>query len=132
MGLFLFTQILKWVRWKHSQFSPLGWVQSHCVSIPAEWDDHRRSIMEVFLLAPFEGERPPPAKMPHLGVDEPWTDASDLGLLGKVFDQDVFNMERVQIGLEMTRKPGVTLAGYREAKVRWFNDSLNRWLEQDS
>jgi len=28
--------------------------------------------------------------------------------LGKVFEQDTFNMERVQLGLESTRKPGVT------------------------
>ena len=30
-------------------------------------------------------------------------------MLGKVFDQDSFNMPKVQKGLEQTRKPGVTL-----------------------
>ena len=33
-------------------------------------DDHRSSIMEVFFLSPFTGERPPPAKERKLGVDE--------------------------------------------------------------
>jgi phenylpropionate dioxygenase-like ring-hydroxylating dioxygenase large terminal subunit len=93
-------------------------------------DDHRSSIMEVLLLAPFSGERPPPAEVQRLSAEQPWTDASALGMLGKVFDQDTFNMERVQRGLETTRKPGVTLAGYQEAKVRWLNESLDRWLER--
>ena len=55
-------------------------------------DDHRSSIMEVLFLAPFKGERPPPAPVHHLGVDQPWTDAAELGVLGKVFEQDTFNM----------------------------------------
>lgn len=113
-------------------FHPWGGFNRIVYRFRPNGNDHRSSIMEVFLLAPFEGERPPPAKTLHLSVEQSWTDASDLGLLGKVFDQDVFNMERVQIGLEMTRKPGVTLAGYQEAKVRWFNDMLDRWLEQES
>jgi phenylpropionate dioxygenase-like ring-hydroxylating dioxygenase large terminal subunit len=92
-------------------------------------DDHRSAVMEVMLLAPFSGERPPPAPVQHLDADQPWTDAPGLGMLGKVFQQDVFNMERVQKGLETTRKPGVTLAGYQEAKVRWLNETLDRWLE---
>jgi phenylpropionate dioxygenase-like ring-hydroxylating dioxygenase large terminal subunit len=93
-------------------------------------DDHRTSIMEVFLMAPFAGERPPPAQPLHLSADQPWTDAEPLGMLGKVFEQDTFNMERVQLGLETTRKPGVTLAGYQEAKVRWLNATLDQWLER--
>ena len=55
-------------------------------------DDHRSAIMEVMFLAPFTGERPPPAPVHQLGVDEPWTDAPELGVLGKVFEQDTFNM----------------------------------------
>lgn len=37
-------------------------------------------------------------------------------------------MERVQIGLETTVKPGVTLANYQESKVRWFHNMLDRYL----
>jgi phenylpropionate dioxygenase-like ring-hydroxylating dioxygenase large terminal subunit len=92
-------------------------------------DDHRSALMEVLLLAPFKGERPPPAPVQHLDADQPWTEAGDLGMLAKVFEQDTFNMHRVQVGLETTRKPGVTLAGYQEAKVRWLNETLDRWLE---
>ena len=73
-------------------------------------DDHRSSIMEVLFLAPFKGERPPPAPIHHLGVDDPWTDAAELGVLGKVFEQDTFNMPRVQLG------PGEHVEARRHAR----------------
>ncbi len=94
-------------------------------------DDHRSSIMECLFLAPFNGERPPPAPIHRLGADEPWTEAPELGVLGKVFDQDTFNMQRVQLGLESTWKPGVTLGNYQESKVRWLHVMLDQWLEED-
>jgi nitrite reductase/ring-hydroxylating ferredoxin subunit len=91
-------------------------------------DDHRSSIMEVFLLAPFSGERPPPAQEIKLGVDDPWTDAPVLGMLAKVFQQDVFNMAKVQKGLETTRKPGATFSNYQESKIRWLHDLFGKWI----
>jgi hypothetical protein len=95
-------------------------------------DDHRSSIMEVMFLSPFAGERPRPASRRDLGVDEPWTTAPELGMLAKVFDQDVFNMSKVQRGLETTAKPGVTLSLYQEGKVRWLHDRLERWLNEET
>ena len=94
-------------------------------------DDHRSSIMEVLFLAPFKGERPPPSPIHMLGPDEPWTDAPELGVLGKVFEQDTFNMGRVQLGLESTRKPGITLANYQESKVRWLHQKLEQFVNGD-
>jgi hypothetical protein len=94
-------------------------------------DDHRSAIMEVMFRAPFAGERPKPVAVHHLGVHEKWTDAQELGVLGKVFEQDTFNMARVQLGLETTVKPGITLANYQESKVRWLHDLLGRWVEGD-
>ena len=91
-------------------------------------DDHRSSIMEVFLLAPFSGERPPPAECHWLEPDEAWTEAPELGMLGKVFQQDSFNMPKVQRGLETTAKAGVTLGNYQESKVRWFHQVLEEWM----
>ena len=73
-------------------------------------DDHQSCIMEVLLLSPFKGDRPPPAEHIHLEADQPWRTAVDqLGSLARVFDQDEFNLEAVQKGLRTTRKPGVTL-----------------------
>ena len=92
-------------------------------------NDHRSAIMEVLFLSPFKGERPPPAKVRHLGIDEPWTTATELGMLGKVFDQDVFNMSKVQRGLEATFKPGITLGNYQESKIRWLHQLIGEWVE---
>ena len=91
-------------------------------------DDHRSAIMEVMFLAPFKGERPKPATRRDLSVTQPWTDAPELGMLAKVFDQDVFNMSKVQLGLETTFKPGITLANYQEAKVRWLHQKYDEWM----
>ena len=91
--------------------------------------DHRSSIMEVLFMAPFKGERPPPASVHWLSEDEQFTAAPELGMLGKVFNQDLFNMARVQQGLETTFKPGITLGNYQESKVRWFHHKLGEWVE---
>jgi hypothetical protein len=88
--------------------------------------------MEVFFLSPFSGERPPPAEEHRLGVDDPWTDAPELGMLAKVFEQDVFNMTKVQKGLETTRKPGATFSNYQESKIRWLHELLGEWVGADA
>jgi hypothetical protein len=92
-------------------------------------DDHRSSIMECFLLSPFDGERPPPAAERRLGVDDPWTDAPELGTLAKVFEQDVFNMAKIQTGLESTHRSHVTFSAYQESKIRWLHALLTEWVE---
>ena len=74
-------------------------------------------------------QNPAAAAERRLGVDEPWTDAKELGSLAKVFQQDVFNMAKVQLGLESMTKPGVTFSNYQEAKIRWLHDHLTRWVE---
>ncbi len=91
-------------------------------------NNHREAIMDVILLAPFSGERPPAASTTYLGADDEWIAAPELGMLAKVFSQDSFNMPMVQKGLEATAKPGVTLANYQESKVRWLHAKLTEWV----
>lgn len=93
-------------------------------------DDHRSAIMEVLFLAPYAGDKPPPAEVRFLEEHESFTDAPELSTLGKVFNQDLFNMARVQQGLETTRKPGVTLGNYQESKIRWLHHKLDEWIER--
>ena len=93
-------------------------------------DDHRSAIMEVIFLSPFSGQRPPPAPVHWLGDHESFTDAPELGMLAKVFNQDLFNMPKVQAGLESTRKPGITLGNYQESKVRWLHMKLEEFMER--
>ncbi len=113
-------------------FHPWGAFNRIVYRFRPDGDNHRSCIMECIFLAPWEGdEKPPPAPIHWLEDHEIFSDAPELGMLGKVFDQDLYNMPKVQKGLETTRKPGVTLANYQEAKVRWLHDKLTEWVEGD-
>ena len=62
--------------------------------------------MECLYLAPYpqDGERPPAAPIHWIDVDDDWTEAPELGMLARVFNQDTYNLPRVQLGLHATRK----------------------------
>jgi phenylpropionate dioxygenase-like ring-hydroxylating dioxygenase large terminal subunit len=92
--------------------------------------DPDRSIMEVIYLAPFRGRRPKPAPVHWLGEDEDWTNAPELGFLTRVFNQDTFNLPKVQRGLHAARHTHVTFARYQETKIRHFHTLLGRWLQK--
>ena len=91
-------------------------------------NDPDMCIMDVIFLSDFEGERPPSAAITHLGPDDDWTLATELGFLAMVFNQDTGNLPRVQRGLHATRKPGVTFGNYQESRIRQFHDELSRWV----
>ncbi len=92
-------------------------------------DRHDESIFEVMFLTPFRGERPPTAQITHLDFGEPWGNAPELQTLGLVMEQDTFNMESVQRGLETTRQEFVHLSTYQEGLVAWRHDLLAEWVE---
>jgi phenylpropionate dioxygenase-like ring-hydroxylating dioxygenase large terminal subunit len=92
--------------------------------------DPDRSIMDVIYLAPFRGARPAPAPVHRLADDEDWTRAPELGFLARVFNQDTFNLGRVQRGLHAARHSHVTFARYQETKIRHFHTLLGRWLQR--
>jgi len=108
---------------------PWGGVHKICYRFRPNGDDHRSSIMEVFVLAPFRGDRPPPAPLRWLEDHEAWSDAPELGILGKVFDQDMNNMEGTQVGCESTVRSHAELAAYQENKLRWFYARYEQLLE---
>ncbi len=95
-------------------------------------DRHDMSVMECMLLEPFDQSqpRPPAAPIHWLGVDDDWTNAPELGLLARVFNQDTFNLPKVQRGLGSLRK-GITLANYQETKIRHFHWLLEQWIARD-
>jgi hypothetical protein len=93
-------------------------------------DDHETCIFEMMYLTPFSGERPPPAEVVHLGVDDPWTDATGLEKLAMVAEQDTFNMEQVHRGLKNLRRDGVALSRYQESTVRWKHDLLGEYIDR--
>lgn len=93
-------------------------------------DDHESCLFDMMYVAPFSGERPPPAEVVHLGPDDPWTDAVGLEKLAMVAEQDTFNMERVHQGLKVLRRDGVALSRYQEALVRWRHDLIEDYVDR--
>lgn len=86
-------------------------------------------IMDVLLLLPCSpGMRPKAVKTHWLTPDESWTNAPELGGLGRIFDQDTKNLRRIQQGLKASRKPGITLSRYQESRIRHFHQMLERQL----
>jgi len=83
-----------------------------------------RALMDVLYLAPYRGRKPANAARHWLDLDEPWTNAPELGGLARVFDQDSFNLGRVQAGLEAATHTHVTFAQYQETKLRHFHSLL--------
>ncbi len=91
-------------------------------------NDVNSAIMDVQMLMPFEGERPPAAKVHKIAADQPWTSAPQLGGLGAIFEQDTSNLARVQRGLQASAKRTVTLGAYQEARIRHFHRTLDSYL----
>lgn len=83
-------------------------------------DDHERSIMETMLLTPTAGEPAAGAPIHWLSDDEDWLAAPELGLLGRILQQDMVNLEQLHRGLRSTRRKVIPLADYQELKVRHF------------
>ena len=52
-------------------------------------------------------------------------------MLARVFNQDSFNLPKVQIGLASLRKD-ITLANYQETKIRHFHHVLDQYLERSA
>jgi nitrite reductase/ring-hydroxylating ferredoxin subunit len=84
-------------------------------------DDHTRSILEVMLLSPYKGERPPAVPLRWLDEDQPWTDARELLMLGGVLQQDTYNMRHMQRGVRNNQRKVLVLSEYQELKIRhWY------------
>jgi phenylpropionate dioxygenase-like ring-hydroxylating dioxygenase large terminal subunit len=93
-------------------------------------DNPEECIMELMLLAPWpEGKpKPPPARLHELGPDEPWAHAPELGNLGRIIDQDMINLDKVQLGLKTKPDPYVWLSAYQEGVLRHWHQTYARML----
>ena len=98
-------------------------------------DNPEQSLHEVMWMVPVpEGqERPAPAELTFLDLDDDYCDAPDFaGYLLKIFNQDGLNHPMVQKGLHNHPKGEVILASYQESKLRHFYETLNKWLASDT
>jgi nitrite reductase/ring-hydroxylating ferredoxin subunit len=83
-----------------------------------------------FAPSPDGKKRPAAAPIHWLGPDDDWVDAPELGMLAKVFNQDVYNMPRVQQGLRAMKQPFVIFGDYGETKPRHFHALLEDRLRR--
>lgn len=119
-----------WVYTVFPNFMPWGAFNRIFYRFRPNGDEHESCIFEIFYLAPFSGDRPPPATETKLGPSDPWTDAPELEKLAMVAEQDTFNMQRVHQGLKVLRREGVLLSRYQESIVRWRQDLIQEYVEQ--
>jgi phenylpropionate dioxygenase-like ring-hydroxylating dioxygenase large terminal subunit len=96
-------------------------------------DNPEECIHECWYMLPSpKGEsRPDPAPIHWLGADDDYTDAPELGMLAKVFNQDVHNMPKVQKGLKAMKNPQVIFADYGESKIRHFHKLYREHMDRE-
>ncbi len=80
-------------------------------------------FMDVLRMMPVPDgqERPAPAPIQHLRLDQSWKEAEGMGGLADVFEQDMANLPRVQLGLKVRtphNKQSVSFGNYQEARLR--------------
>ena len=117
--------------WVFPNFFPWGGCGTNIVyRFRPDGNNPNSAFMEVMILSDFDqsGPRPDPADLRVLGEDEPWSAASDqFGSLAGVFEQDMANMPRVQIGMK-TLKKGITLGNYQESRVRHLHHKIDEYI----
>jgi nitrite reductase/ring-hydroxylating ferredoxin subunit len=105
----------------------------HALNIVYRWlpIDTDHSWMEIRVLKRVPKGRPAPRPVPlHvLGDDEPCTNASELGLLGGVIEQDMANLPHVQTGLKAGGPDmPVHFARYTEARIRQLHRTIEMMI----
>ena len=95
-------------------------------------DNPEECIHETMFMMPVkQGEqRPAPAKVHWLDFDDDYCDAAELGMLAKVFNQDVVNLPHVQRGMKSIKSKEIVFANYGETKIRHFHQLLTAQLSR--
>jgi phenylpropionate dioxygenase-like ring-hydroxylating dioxygenase large terminal subunit len=96
--------------------------------------DPESCVIDIMMLEPVpEGnDRPPAARTRVLGPDETWADVEELGVFGRVFNQDGATFSRIQRGLHASVRPSLTLARYQESRIRHLHATLDAYLAPGS
>jgi len=96
-------------------------------------DNHEECIMECMYLAPIpeSGEYTPASEIHWLGADDDWTEAPELGMLSKVFNQDMRNLPFVYQGMKATARENLRVSDYNELKLRHWHQMYDEWVDYD-
>lgn len=90
-------------------------------------------FMDVIRMMPVpEGaERPAPAPVQRLRLEQSWHEAAGMGQLADVFEQDMANLPRVQAGMKVTAhraRKGLAFGLYQEARMRLIHRHIDRCI----
>jgi hypothetical protein len=66
----------------------------------------------------------------ELGLDEPWSQAAELGALSTIFEQDMGNLPYVQEGLHASATGLVHFGRYSEMRIRQLHRLLDRFIAE--
>jgi hypothetical protein len=87
-------------------------------------------FMDVIRMTPVPDgeERPEPARVQRLTLEQSWHEAEGMGALAAVFEQDMANLPRVQAGLHSRGRRGVAFGQYMEARMRMHHRLIDRFI----
>jgi phenylpropionate dioxygenase-like ring-hydroxylating dioxygenase large terminal subunit len=93
-------------------------------------DNPDECLEEIMLLAPWPKGKPKPAPAPlrMLEPDQSWTDATELGSLGRIIDQDCRNFPNVHNGLKAKQPDHIWFSAYQESIIRNFHNLYEKAL----
>jgi nitrite reductase/ring-hydroxylating ferredoxin subunit len=97
-------------------------------------DDVDSCIFDLMVLEPLpEGaEHPEPPEPECLTVEQSYTEVEALKWLGSVYDEDTGNLQLQQQGFKTSRKRGLTLGNYQEARIRRVHMTLDEFMAGES
>lgn len=121
---FLFPNFMPWG----------GLLTSFAYTFRPAGNDPESCIVEIMVLEPVpEGQvRPTAARTRVLNADESWIDVPELGVFGRVFNQDGGTFARVQRGLRASVRPATTLSSYQESRIRHMHATLDMYIDKGS
>ena len=107
-----------------------GWLTPFAYRFRPDGNDPDSCVIDIMILDPLpaDGERPPAARTRVLTDDESWSDVPELGVFGRVFNQDGSTFGRVQRGLRASVRSETLLSAYQESRVRHFHATLDAYI----
>jgi len=78
---------------------------------------------------PEEGDYTPVSEIHWLGADDDYTEASELGMLTKIFNQDMRNLPYVYQGMKATAREHLRFGDYNELKLRHWHELYEKRIQ---
>jgi nitrite reductase/ring-hydroxylating ferredoxin subunit len=95
-------------------------------------DDVDSSVFDLMILEPLaEGaSHPEPPEPVRVEIEQSYTEVEALGWLGHVYDEDTGNLQMQQQGFKTSRKQGLTLGNYQEARIRRVHMTMDEFMAE--